>query len=92
MELSEGNDSSEASFDLTPYKVEFQQLANTLKETDQNLHTFEFMFNQYKKLAKVTPVQNDKESNKYIEDELQKIASSIKTLYKNLGTYFDIHY
>ena len=51
MELSEGNDSSEASFDLTPYKVEFQQLANTLKETDQNLHTFTLMFNQYKKLV-----------------------------------------
>ena len=80
-EFSEGTDSSEASFDLTPYKVEFQQLADTLKETDKNLHTFEFMFNQYKKLAKVTPVQNQESSNnKLIEDELQKIASSIKTL------------
>ena len=81
-EFSEGTDSSESSFDLNPYKVEFQQLANTLKETDQNLHTFEFMFNQYKKLAKVAPVQNQdsSKSTKQIEDELQKIVSSIKTL------------
>ena len=78
LEFSEGSDSSEASFDFTEAKLKMQQLAETLTETNQNLHTSEFMLNQIQKVAKVKPVQNS--SNKLIEDELQKIASSIKTL------------
>ena len=78
LEFSEGSDSSEASFDFIEAKLKMQQLAETLTETNQNLHTSEFMLNQIQKVAKVKPVQNS--SNKLIEDELQKIASSIKTL------------
>ena len=78
LEFSEGSDSSEASFDFTEAKLKMQQLAETLTETNQNLHTSEFMLNQIQKVAKVKPVQNS--SNKLIEDELQKIASSIRTL------------
>ena len=82
LEFSEGSDSSEASFDFTEAKLKMQQLAETLTETNQNLHTSEFMLNQIQKVAKVKPVQNSYQnsSNKLIEDELQKIASSIKTL------------
>ena len=78
LEFSEGSDSSEASFDFIEAKLKMQQLAETLTETNQNLHTSEFMLNQIQKVAKVKPVQNS--SNKLIEDELQKIASSIRTL------------
>ena len=82
LEFSEGSDSSEASFDFTEAKLKMQQLAETLTETNQNLHTSEFMLNQIQKVAKVKPVQNSDQnsSNKLIEDELQKIASSIRTL------------
>ena len=35
--------------------AQFDKLAGVLAETNANLHTFEFMLNQYRQLAKIQP-------------------------------------
>ena len=82
-EFEESISSSEASFDLAPINQEFKQLAESLRETNQNLHTFEFMLGQYKKLAKVAPVQI--QNNNVLEEELKRIAHSIKSIENREG-------
>ena len=93
----EENDSShsEHSFDLAPaITLEIQQLAESLKETNENLYTFQFMLNQYKKLARVVPqVQSSDfavavDKNAIIEDELKKISQSIQQLEAKDETHF----
>ena len=49
------------------------------RETNQNLHTYEFMMGQYKKLAKVTPVIQT-QNNQPLEEELKRISNSIKSI------------
>ena len=83
VEQEESISSSEASFDLAPINQEFKQLADSLRETNQNLHTFEFMLGQYKKLAKVAPLQND--NNNLLEAELKRIAKSIQSIESREG-------
>ena len=51
------------------------------RETNQNLHTYEFMMGQYKKLAKVTPViqtQNNQHVNFFSELEAGKYINFIR--------------
>ena len=55
------------------------------RETNQNLHTYEFMMGQYKKLAKVTPVIQT-QNNQPLEEELKRIANSIKSIESREGT------
>ena len=56
-----------------------------IRETNQNLHTYEFMLGQYKKLAKVSPVTQI-QNNQPLEDELKRIANSIKSIESREGT------
>ena len=56
-----------------------------IRETNQNLHTYEFMMGQYKKLAKVTPVIQN-QNNQPLEEELKRIANSIKSIESREGT------
>jgi hypothetical protein len=61
----------------------FNSLRN--RETNQNLHTYEFMLGQYKKLAKVSPVIKT-QNNQPLEEELKRIANSIKSIESREGT------
>merc|ERR1712008_60639 len=86
MDQYESLSNSEASFDLAPtIQKEIKQLADSLRETNQNLHTYEFMMGQYKKLAKVTPVIQN-QNNQPLEEELKRIANSIKSIESREGT------
>merc|ERR1712018_168082 len=75
------DDSANSSdIELSPsITQEIQQLADSLKQTNENLYTFQFMLNQYKKLARVAPIQNTVK-NDSIEKELKQISHSIKQL------------
>lgn len=75
------DDSANSSdIELSPsITQEIQQLADSLKQTNENLYTFQFMLNQYKKLARVAPIQNTVK-NDCIEKELKQISHSIKQL------------
>ena len=55
------------------------------RETNQNLHTYEFMLGQYKKLAKVSPVIQT-QNNHPLEEELKRIANSIKSIESREGS------
>merc|ERR1712083_1156793 len=86
MDQYESLSNSEASFDLAPtIQKEIKQLADSLRETNQNLHTYEFMMGQYKKLAKVSPVIQT-QNNHPLEEELKRIANSIKSIESREGT------
>ena len=66
MDRCESPSTSEASFDLAPtIQKEIKQLAESLRETNQNLHTYEFMLGRYKKLAKVSPIPT--QNNQHLE-------------------------
>ena len=84
MDRCESPSTSEASFDLAPtIQKEIKQLAESLRETNQNLHTYEFMLGRYKKLAKVSPIPT--QNNQHLEEELKRIADSIKTIESREG-------
>jgi len=86
MDSFESPSNSEASFDLAPtIQKEIKQLADSLRETNQNLHTYEFMLGQYKKLAKVSPVIQT-QNNHPLEEELKRIANSIKSIESREGS------
>jgi len=87
MDSFESPTNSEASFDLAPtIQKEIKQLADSLRETNQNLHTYEFMLGQYKKLAKVSPVIQT-QNNHPLEEELKRIANSIKSIESREGSF-----
>lgn len=93
-EASSSSDFSTSSLeDLAPkIQKEFANLSSVLLETNQNIHTFEFMLNQYRQLAAVPPIvsQNQPSTD---DDHLNasQIASSAKlqTLLADLSEAVD---
>ena len=74
--------SSSSSEDIRPQvRLQFEKLAGVLRETNQNLHTFEFMLNQYRQLAKIAPfaVRPDGTSDRDdpIMEQLKLLATSV---------------
>ena len=60
-DASLSSSSSSCGEDLGPQvRLQFDKLALVLRETNQNLHTFEFMLNQYKKMALISPIQHQR--------------------------------
>ena len=79
--IMEESDSSEASVDHVPIITqEIQQLAQSLNQTNENLYTFQFMLNQYKKLARVAPTIQSEQKKDSFEEELKRISQSIQQL------------
>ncbi len=91
-ETSTSSSASSSTTDLEPQiREQFNILANTLKETNQNMHTFEFMLGQYKKLAiaRIAPFQSgdhpanemvvSNESNQQILQELKLLQQTIES-------------
>jgi len=55
--------SSTSLDDIEPeVKDQFVKLADALKETNQNLLTFEFMLAQYRKLARIEPFNAERDA------------------------------
>jgi hypothetical protein len=85
--------SSESSCDIQPaIREQFNQLAESLDHTNKNLHSFEFMLGQYKRLAKISPFQvttadgnlpqqsQHNTDDKVLGEELKRIAHSLELL------------
>lgn len=86
-DLNETSSTSSSSTDILQPQVrdQFHQLAESLKETNQNLLTFEFMLGQYRRLARIAPIQRDSEGDKVkdeavILDQLKQLAQSVEKL------------
>jgi len=89
--------SSTSSEDIRPQvRQQFEKLAGVLRETNQNLHTFEFMLNQYRQLAKIAPFSRhqlqlpetaaagnqgkNEEEDAQIMEQLKMLASAVDRL------------
>ena len=60
---SSSSSSSASLDDIEPeVKDQFVKLADALKETNQNLLTFEFLLAQYRKLARIEPFNAEKDA------------------------------
>ena len=60
--LSTSSSTSSTDDDIQPeVRNQFMKLAEALKETNQNLLTFEFMLAQYRKLARIEPFNTSRE-------------------------------
>ena len=74
--------SSSSVMDLAPQmQQQFVQLSRVLMETNENLHTFEFMLNQYRQLAKIPPtpgaIQEVTENHEKQSDKFQQLLEGL---------------
>ena len=73
---SSSSSSSASLDDIEPeVKDQFVKLADALKETNQNLLTFEFMLAQYRKLARIEPFNAEKDA--LLQGDLRQQADEL---------------
>jgi SOS response regulatory protein OraA/RecX len=79
--LSTSSSTSSTDEDIQPeVRNQFMKLAEALKETNQNLLTFEFMLGQYRKLARIEPFNTNEEIQQSTELEQQQISDKSEVL------------